>query len=248
MRAQEPKKAVSAFEAGRVIANLAHVIKYRSEINKLAQDAEDPQAFLEAVRGFVEDTRLLERWHNQSEQVKPLTVDTKDPVSELYDCAAAASLNGNEGLANNLRDIAESVAREREDRVFAAIVVGNRAKNDLTYCFSSVDPKFARGELYAIGKVLLSIGESRTKEYLDTNHLKSNMVLALEFIRQGLGDDFLTVEKLKAAGYDEDPYHEKCKLDGTELLRRVKSYPPDGDSAYEQKVCPACNGRRAARI
>nr|WP_276978692.1 hypothetical protein [Ferrimicrobium acidiphilum] len=65
LRAQEPKKAVSAFEAGRVIANLAHVIKYRSEINKLAQDAEDPQAFLEAVRGFVEDTRLLERWHNQ---------------------------------------------------------------------------------------------------------------------------------------------------------------------------------------
>ncbi|MDG6989503.1 MAG: hypothetical protein JRN21_09350 [Nitrososphaerota archaeon] len=39
---------------------------------------------------------------------------TKDAVSELYDYAAAISLNGNENLAEGLRAIADLVVKERK--------------------------------------------------------------------------------------------------------------------------------------
>ncbi|MDG6918523.1 MAG: hypothetical protein JRN62_03700 [Nitrososphaerota archaeon] len=184
-----------------------------------------------------------------SENTKAVTVTkSNDPVSELYDYAAAISLNGNENLANGLRDIAGLIVKERESHRFAVMVIGSRAKDDLNFNHANVNAAFARGQLYAIGQSLLHIGESRAKQYLESNHIKGNVELGLEFIRQGLGDDFRTPEKLRADGYDDDYSHEKCKWDGTELLRHVKSYPPYYDSTYEEKVCPACNDGFVASI
>ncbi|MDG6918525.1 MAG: hypothetical protein JRN62_03710 [Nitrososphaerota archaeon] len=52
---QSQEKPVSADDAGTIIRHLSYVAKYGNEINELAQGAEDPASFLEAVKGFVED-------------------------------------------------------------------------------------------------------------------------------------------------------------------------------------------------